>query len=76
MVGTYKNFTIKSFPLQLPNSGHWKTHVAIIWERDGLSNSRSFSGDTSHPTEDEAHLYGITFGQRIIDRKVPDLWLD
>jgi hypothetical protein len=76
MVGTYKNYTIKSFPLQLVNTGLWKTHIAILWERDGICNSRSFSGDTSHPTEDEAHLDGISFGQLIIDRKVPDLWLD
>jgi hypothetical protein len=76
MTGRYKNFTIKSFPLQLLHSGHWKSHIAITWERDGMINSRTFPGDTAHPTENEAHLHGISFGQRIIDRKVPDLYLD
>lgn len=76
MIGTYKNFTIKSFPLQLLHTGQWKTHIAITWECNGVSNSRSFSGNTAHPTQEEAHLHGITFGQLIIDRKVPDLWLD
>ena len=76
MVGTYKNFIIKSFPLQLLGTDQWKTHIAIVWERDGITNSRSFSGDTAHATQEEAHVHGLNLGQRIIDRKVPDLWLD
>jgi len=76
MIGTYKNFTIKSFPFQLFGSGQWKTYIAITWECDGIINSRSFSGETTHPTQEEAHLQGINLGQRIIDRKVPELDLD
>jgi len=76
MTGTYKNFTIKSFPLQLLGTGQWKTHIAVTWECDGITNRRSFSGDTAHRTQEEAHLHGIALGQRIIDGKVPDLWLD
>jgi len=76
MIDTYKNFTIKSFPLQLFGTGQWKTHIAIVWECDGITNSRSFSLDSTHPTQDEAHLHAIQLGQRIIDRKMPDLWLD
>ena len=76
MIGMYKNFTIKSFPLQLFGTGPWKTHIAIVWELDGITNSRSFSSDIAHPTQEEAHLHAIQFGQRIIDRKVPDVWLD
>jgi hypothetical protein len=73
MVGTYKNITIKSFP-QFMNNGHWKTHIAIVQERDGISNSRSFSSVTSQPTEDEAHYMDL--GQRLIDGRLPDHWLD
>ena len=76
MTGMYKNFTIKSFPLELIATGQWKVHIAILWERDGITNSRSFSADNSYPTQEEAHLHGIQFGQRIIDRRMPDLWLD
>jgi len=76
MTGTYKSFTIKSFPLQLLGTGQWKTHIAVTWECDGITNRRSFSGDTAHRTQEEAHLHGIALGQRIIDGKVPDLWLD
>jgi hypothetical protein len=73
MVATYKNFTIKSFP-QLMNKGHWKTDIAIVWERDGISNSRSFFSDTYQPTEDEAHYMDL--GQRLIDGRLSDHWLD
>ena len=72
----YKHFTIKSFPLQLPHTGQWKTHISISWERDGTTAARSFSENVTFPTPEETHVYGMHFGQRIIDRKVPDLWLD
>ena len=76
MTAAYKHFTIKSFPLQIIHTGQWKAHIAITWERDGLADSRSFPVGTAHATEGEAHLHGINFGQRIIDRKIPDLDLD
>jgi len=76
MIGMYKNFTIKSFPLQLFGTGQWKTHIAIVWERDGITNSRSFSLDSTHTTQEEAHTHGIQLGHRIIDMNMLDLWLD
>ena len=76
MTAMYKYFTIKSFPLQLFDTGQWKTHIAITWERDGIINSRSFPGNTAYPTREEAHLHGINLGRRIIDRKEADLYLD
>ena len=65
----YKNFTIRSFPLQLPHIGQWKTNISISWERDGTTVSRPFSGEATFPTPEEAHVYGIEFGQRIIDQR-------
>lgn len=76
MVAIYKTFTIKSCPLEVIHTRQWKAHVAITWERDGVVDSRSFAAGTAHPTQDEAHLHGINFGQLIIDRKIPDLYLD
>ena len=76
MVATYKSFTIKSFPLEVIHTGQWKAHVAITWEHDGIIDSRSFPVGTAHSTQDEAHLRGINFGQLIIDRKIPGLYLD
>ena len=72
----YKNYTIKSFPLQLIANGQWKTHISISWERDGIRTSRPFSMDKTFATQEEAHVYGIEWGQRIIDRKVADSWVD
>lgn len=72
----YKNYTIKSFPLQLIATGHWKTHISISRVSDGISTSRPYSSETTYATQEEAHLHGIQFGQRIIDKKVPDLWVD
>ena len=76
MTIVYKNYTIKSFPLQLIATGQWRSYISISWERDGIPASRPFSGDTICATQEEAHSHGIHFGQRIIDRKVPDSWLD
>ena len=73
---TYKAYTIKSFPLRLVTTGHWKLHISISWERHGQMVARPFSGEAIYPTEEEANFHGINFGQRIIDGKVPDAWVE
>jgi hypothetical protein len=70
---TYKNYTIRSTPLQLLDSKQWTLEIVISWERDGQVTSRPFSAENTFQTEEEADLNGITFGQRIIDGKVHGL---
>jgi hypothetical protein len=68
----YKTYTIRSTPLQLLDSKQWMLSIVIDWERDGRVTGRPFSAtENTYPTEAEADLHGITYGQRIIDGKVP-----
>lgn len=69
----YKNYVIRSTPLQLLDSMQWTLAIAIYWEHNGLVTTRPFSAEHTYQTEDEADLQGIIFGQRIIDGKVPGL---
>jgi hypothetical protein len=66
----YKTFIIQSTPLQL-DAMQWRPSIAIDWERDGEMMVRTFSADRTSQTEAEADLYGIAYGQRIIDGQVP-----
>jgi hypothetical protein len=38
-----------------------------------MTTLRPFTAEGSYLTEEEADLHGITFGQRIIDGKIPGL---
>jgi hypothetical protein len=69
----YKTYTIRSIPLQLLAPGQWKIEIYVAWERAGIVSDRPFSLAHTYQTEEEADLHGITFGQRIIDGKVPGL---
>ena len=73
---TYENYSIRSTPIQLLDSMQWALARAIYWERNGLMTLRPFSAENTYQTEAEADLHGITFGQRIIDGKVPGLSVD
>lgn len=73
---TYKDYVIRSTPIQLLDSMQWTLAIAIYWERNGLVTTRPFSAEHTYQTEEEADLHGITFGQRIIDGKVPELSVD
>lgn len=68
----YKDYTIKSNPEPLVE-GKWKLRIAICWKSDDLLNLQPFSGPTIYESEAEADVHGITYGQRIIDEKMPGL---
>ena len=72
----YKHYSIRSAPLQLPDSMQWTLAIAIDWKRNGVTTVRPFSAENTYQTEADADLHGITFGQRIIDGKVPGLSVD
>jgi len=72
----YRDYTIRSTPLQLVDSMQWTLAIVISWECEGTVTSRPFSADSVYATEDEADLHGVTFGQRIIDGKITGLSVD
>ncbi len=49
--------------------------ISISWQADGPTKVKEYSADAPFPSETEADIHGITFGQRIIDAKVPGLSL-
>ena len=69
----YKEYVIKSNPEPVAASGQWKLRIAICWKSNGILNMQPYSGPTVYDTETEADIHGITYGQRIIDEKVPSL---
>jgi hypothetical protein len=72
----YKNYAIRSTPVQHPDSMQWTLAIAIYSEHNGLVTMRPFSTENTFQTEEEADLRGITFGQSIIDGTVPGLSVD
>lgn len=67
-------YTIKSAPFHQSTTNTWKLAIVISWESDGATNLRPFSpDDPAYPTEEEADLHGIAFGELISDRKIPGL---
>ena len=70
---TYKNYTIRSTPLQLHDSMQWTLSIVIEWERDGQVTGRQFSPPSLYQTEAEADLHGFNYGQRIIEGQIPGL---
>ena len=73
---TYKHYTIRSTTHQLVDALQWTLSIVIEWERDGEVTGRPFSADNTYPTETEADLHGLSYGQRIIDGKFPGLSVD
>ena len=72
----YKHYTIRSAPLQHPDSRLWTIGITIDWERDGQVSERPFSADNTYRTEVEADLHGLAYGQLIIDGQVPGFSVD
>ena len=71
----YLGYTIRSYPRRLPKRGGWTIKISISWQADGLAKVKEYSADSPFPLEAEADIHGITFGQRIIDKKIPGLSL-
>jgi hypothetical protein len=74
----YQGYTIRSYPRRLPKRDGpkrdgWTIKISISWQTDGLTKVKEYSADSPFPSEAEADIHGITFGQRIIDNKIPGL---
>lgn len=71
-ISQYQKYLIKSFP-QPTRDDRWTINISIIWDEAGMTTLKPFTAESVYQTEAEADLHGITFGQRIIDGKVPGL---
>jgi len=67
---TYNNFTVKSVPHQLYND-EWRSKLILIWTQNGSRTVRHLAPFGTCATEKEADIRGISYGQRVIDGKVP-----
>ena len=72
----YKDYTIRSTPIQHPATGLWSIETWIASERAGVKAEWPFALETAYQTEQEADIHGITFRERVIDGKVPGLSVD
>ena len=69
----YQRYTINSVPTQNTETGQWQLRISISLEKDAATKSIPFWMPLEYATEAEADMHGITFGQRIIDGKIPGL---
>ena len=69
----YQRYTINSLPAQNTETGQWQLRISIFFEQDGATESIPYWMPLEYATEAEADIHGITFGQRIIDGKIPGL---
>ena len=72
----YQGYTITSYPVHESESGQWQLNIVISGEEEGSTFSRSYWMPLTYPTETEADIAGVTFGQRIIDGKVSGISVD
>ncbi|MBS0150698.1 MAG: hypothetical protein JSR31_07125 [Nitrospira sp.] len=68
---TYKGYTIQPAPRQLVDTGQWELNVFISWATEDGEESRLFVKTGRFATEAEASVQCITYGQQIVDGKVP-----
>jgi hypothetical protein len=71
----YQGYTIRSYPRRLARRGEWTIKISISWQTGGLTRVKEYSADSPFSSEREADIHGISFGQRIIDNKIPELSL-
>ena len=69
----YQRYTISSVPTQNTETGQWQVRISIFFDLDGATESIPYWMPLEYATEAEADIHGITFGQRIIDGKIPGL---
>ena len=69
----YQRYTISSVPTQNTETGQWQLRISIVFEQDGATESIPYWMPLEYATEAEADMHGITFGQKIIDGKIPGL---
>ena len=65
---TYRTITIKSDPSPQREEG-WKPVVTIYWGTGGSLTMQNLSASTMYKTEEEAHIQGIKYAERIIDER-------
>jgi len=66
----YQGYTIQSAPQHIPELELWQLHIFISVDDHLGIRSREFYSAVLYKTKQEADIYGITFGQRLIDGKV------
>lgn len=66
----YQGYIIQSIPQCLKEKEQWRLCILISVEDSRQVRTREFSEDVWYATEQEAHIHGITFGQRVVDGKV------
>ncbi len=68
---TYKGYTIQPAPRPLIDTGQWELNVFISWSTEDDEDSRHFVKTGRYASEEEATAECITYGQQIVDGKVP-----
>jgi hypothetical protein len=71
----HRGYRIHSSPVQLTEVGYWTVSIHISWEENGIRIIRSISSKNAYPTQEEADVHGIAYGQRIIHLKIPGVSL-
>lgn len=66
----YNGYTIESNPNFEPTGNKWQLRIYVSVHHAQGIRTRELASDVWYPTEEEADIHGITFGQRVIDGKV------
>jgi hypothetical protein len=78
----YQGYTIQSTPQYQTDRDTWRAHIVISVEDFRSVRAREYSSDVLFSTEQEAHVQGMAYGERVIDgmvegRTVTDIkWAD
>ena len=65
----YEGYAIQSSPRYRSEWEKWQLYIVISFRQHGAMKPREFSSESFYPTEHEADVQGIAFGQRVIDGK-------
>jgi hypothetical protein len=68
---TYKGYTIQPALRHLVDTGQWELNVFISWTTEDEEESRHFYKTGRYATEEEATAHCISYGQQIVDGKIP-----
>jgi len=66
----YQGYSIQSTPKLYPDWQKWQIRIFIAMESANGVRTRKFASDVLYATEQEAHIHGIAYGQRVIDGKI------
>jgi hypothetical protein len=72
---TYKGYTIQAAPHERIETGQWGLNLFILWSTETGEKSRHFSTSDQYPTKEEALAHCLAYGQQIIDKRIPGLWV-